>query len=158
MESLWQCFHKGTTVEPHLTPNLCIQPLHCYDHFFPTQMLIHWVSLLFWRAVNATTSLLRPGFYGRTVVTVFAFQYFTKWLWMRRFCRILVLATSTFIIFGCFHMKSRKVCNKTMSFPALFIFDFKFCPYPKLSKPSFAQLGRGHIFQEKLKTIYVLRI
>ena len=118
MESLWQCFHKGTTVEPHVTLNLFVQPLHYYDHFFPTQMLIYWVSLLFRRAVNATTSLLRPGLYGPTVMTVFAFQYFTKWLWMRRFCRILVLATSTFIIFGCFHMKSRKVCNKTMSLPA----------------------------------------
>ena len=76
---------------------------------------------------------------------------------MRKICRILVLATFTFTIFGCFHMKSRKVCNKTMSPPA-FISDFKFFPYPKLSITSFAQLGRGHIFQEKLKTIYILRI
>ena len=121
----WNIF--GNTFRRVLQWKLTLRLTCSYDYHFiimttffrPKCKFTVGVCLLFWRPVDVTTSsLLRPGFYGPMVVTVFAFQYFTKWLWMRRCCRILVLATFTFIIFGCFHMKSRKVCNKTMSPPA----------------------------------------
>ena len=59
------------TLEPCLTTTPFIRPPRHYGHIRKN----HWVIYYFEDPVNATTSLLRPGFYGPTVVALTGFHW-----------------------------------------------------------------------------------
>ena len=60
------------TVEPRLTTTPFIRPPRYYGHILSNQTIdsVYYIE----DPVNATTSLLRPGFYGPTVVALTGFH------------------------------------------------------------------------------------
>ena len=63
-----------TTVEPRLTTTPFIRPYSFEPNVKSIESLYYFED-----PVNATTSLLRPGFYGPTVVALTGFHCISKW-------------------------------------------------------------------------------